>query len=423
MPDDASGKAEDGDHDERGGAVEMTNKGASPVRQALASRVERIRGGEESPFLQLIRLAEGRPEVITLGRGEPDIPTPQHIIEAAKNALDQGFTTYTNPAGMPPLREAIAEKFKRDENLTYDPASEIIVTTGAQESIAVVMQTLLEPGEEVVLASPYYTAYEANIILAGGEPVPVVTRQEDDFQMLARDIEKVLTKRTKLLALVSPNNPSAAVLHDDTVKAIAELAIERNLVVLWDELYEKVVYDGFKQLNIASLPGMRDRTIVINGFSKAYSMTGFRVGYMAGPADYMRAALEPRHSLSISSPTPFQHAALAALQGPQEFLSEMMEEYTRRRDLMAAAFDEVGVTYSLPKGAFYFWANLGDIGMSSLDFCKRGVVDNAILFFPGSMYGEEWDGYIRISFLAPIDQLEKALDRFKALYRSVKGGA
>jgi aminotransferase len=395
----------------------------TPVRRALSARAARIRGGEESAFLQLIKLAEGRPEVITLGRGEPDIPTPPHIVEAAKRALDEGFTTYTNPAGMPSLREAIAERLERERGVTYDPASEIIVTTGAQESIAVVMQTLLDPGDEVLIASPFYMAYEANILLAGGEAVGVPTRQEHDFQITAPEIEKRISDRTKVLALVSPNNPSAAVLYPDTIQEIANLAQRRDLVVLWDELYEKVVYDDFRQLNIASLPGMRDRTIVINGFSKAYSMTGFRVGYMAGPADYVRAALEPRHALTISSPTPFQHAALAALTGPHDFLGEMLQEYTKRRDLMAKAFDEVGVTYCLPKGAFYFWANIGDVGMSSFDFCKRAVVDHAILFFPGSMFGGEWDSYIRISFLAPLDQLAEALERFKALYGASREGA
>lgn len=396
---------------------------ASPVRQALAYRAERIRGGDESAFFQLLHLAEGRPGIITLGRGEPDIPTPAHIVEAAKRSLDEGYTTYTNPAGMPALREAIAAKFEQDFGLTYNPANEIIVTSGAQEAIAVTMQTLLDPGDEVLLASPYYNAYEANILLAGGEPVAVMTQKSEDFQMMPSAIEECLTDHTKLLALVSPNNPSAAALEPQTVRDIADLAVRRNLVVLWDELYEKVIYDGFRHLNIATLPGMRDRTIVINGFSKAYSMTGFRVGYMVGPADYIRAAVEPRHSLSICTSTISQHAALAALNGPQEFLAEMIEEYTRRRNLMAAAFDEVGVGYSLPKGAFYFWADIGDIGISSFEFCKRGVIDHDILFFPGSMYGPEWDRYIRISFLAPGGQLAEGLERFKALHRACQGAA
>jgi aminotransferase len=191
--------------------------------------------------------------------------------------------------------------------------------------------------------------------------------------------------------------------------------------VLSDELYEKVVYDDFEHVSIASLDGMLDRTIVINGFSKAYSMTGFRVGYFAGPADYVQAALEPRHSLTISTPTPSQYAALAALTGPQDHFEPMMAAYTKRRDRMAATFDELGVTYSLPRGAFYFWANVSGADVPSLELCRRAVSDHGILFFPGSMYGPEGEGYIRISFLAPDDQLEEGLRRFAAVYRECQG--
>lgn len=391
----------------------------SRPRAVLAERATRIRGGAESPFFQLLKLAEDRgSDVITLGRGEPDIPTPQHIIDAAKAALDAGYTSYTNPAGLLALREAIAEKLRRDNGLDYDPATEIIVTTGAQEAMAIVMQTLLDPGDEVLIAAPFYMAYEANIVLAGGVPVAVPTREEDDFQMFASEIESRITGRTKLLAIVSPSNPTAAGLTRETLEGIAEVARRHDLTVLSDELYEKVVYEGFEHVSIASFEGMRERTIVINGFSKAYSMTGFRVGYMAGPADYMQAALEPRHSLSISTPTPSQYAALAALTGTQEHLTSMMAAYTRRRDMMAAAFDELGVTYSLPRGAFYFWANISGARVPSFEFCCKAVSENGILFFPGSMYGPEGEGYIRISFLAPEGQLEEALRRFAVVYRA-----
>lgn len=394
----------------------------TPPRAALAERATRIRGGGESPFFQLLKLAEAREgDVITLGRGEPDIPTPPHIVAAAKQALDDGYTTYTNPAGLPVLREAIAEKFRRDNGLEYDPASEIIVTTGAQEAMAIVMQTLLDPGDEVLLAAPFYMAYEANIVLAGGTAVAVPTYEADDFQMRASEIESRITERTKLLAIVSPSNPTAAALTRETLAEIAELAQRRNLAVLTDELYEKVVYDDFEHVSIASLDGMRDRSIVINGFSKAYSMTGLRVGYMAGPEDYIQAALEPRHSLTISAPTPFQHAALAALTGPQDHLTEMMATYTERRNAMAAAFDALGVTYSMPRGAFYFWANVSGAGVPSFELCRRAVSDHGILFFPGSMYGPEGEGYIRISFLAPRATLDEALERFGAVYRECQG--
>lgn len=400
-----------------------TNIPSSPVHSALAERVRRIRGGSESPFFYLLKLAEARGDVITLGRGEPDIPTPRHIVEAAKKALDDGHTTYTNPAGMLPLREAIADKFARDNGLTYDPAAEILVTTGAQEALAVVMQTLLDPGDEVLIASPFYNAYEANIILAGGVPVSIPTRQDDDFQIAGEEIERRLSERTKLLALVTPANPTAAALTRETLEEIADVARRHDLVVLSDELYEKVVYDDFEHVSFASLEGMQERTIVVNGFSKAYSMTGFRVGYMAGPADYIQAALEPRHAFSISSPTPFQYAALAALTGPQDHLREMMALYTTRRNTMARAFDELGVTYSMPRGAFYFWANIAGAGVPSLEFCERAVRDHGVLFFPGSMYGPDGEGYIRISFLAPQEQLEEALRRFAAVYRECQEGA
>jgi aminotransferase len=392
----------------------------TPPRRALAEHATRVRGGGESPFFQLLKLAEARDDVITLGRGEPDIPTPKHIVEAAKQALDAGYTTYTNPAGLPALREAIAEKFRRDNGLEYDPTSQIIVSTGAQEALAIVMQTLIDADDEVLLASPFYMAYEANVVLAGGIAVAVPTDETDDFQMKPEDVEARITDRTKLLAIVSPANPTAGALTRETLEGLADVARRHDLAVLSDELYEKVVYDDFEHVSIASLDGMLERTIVINGFSKAYSMTGFRIGYMAGPQDYIQAALEPRHSFTISAPTPFQHAALAALTGPQDHLDEMMEVYTERRNAMARTFDELGVTYSLPRGAFYFWANVSTAGLPSFELCRRGVVDHGILFFPGSMYGPEGEGYVRISFLS--ERLDEALERFSALYRECQAG-
>lgn len=398
---------------------ESSRTSRSPVRSALAARTREIGEARDSPFFVLLQLADQRHDVISLGRGEPDIPTPMHIIEAAKRALDDGFTTYTNPAGLPALRQAIGDKLLRDNDLRYDPGSEILVTSGAQEAIAVVMQTLVNPGDEIVLASPFYNAYRPNIIMAGGISVGVPTRIEDGFQMLASNIEPLITARTKLLVVISPNNPAASVLTRSVLEEIAELAQRKNLVVLSDELYEKIVYDGFEPVSIASLPGMRERTIVVNGFSKTYSMTGFRVGYMAGPQDYISAALEPRHSFSISSPTPFQYAALAALHGPEQFLKDMIDEYTKRRDKMAAAFDALGVRYSLPRGAFYFWADISGSGLDAYTFAKRAVTDHGLLFFPGSMYGEGWDSYIRISFLAQQAELDEALRRFAVFYREL----
>ncbi len=400
-----------------------TSTATTPLRNAVAQNILNIRAGDESAFIRLLQMAEGRDDIIRLGRGEPDIPVPAHIAAAAKKAIDDGHTTYTPPGGLPPLRDALAEKFRNDNGLDYDPDREIIVTAGAQESMVVTLQTLVNPGEEVIIASPYYMAYEANIHMAGGIPVKVPTYEETGFELLPDAVAAAITDKTKLVVLVSPNNPTAGVLTRQTLEGLAEVIGDNDLVAISDELYEKVVYDGFEPVSFGTLPGMRERTVTINGFSKAYSMTGFRVGYMAGPADYIRAALEPRHSLSICANTPSQYAALAALTGPQDFLAEMMEEYSLRRAMMIEAFDSLGLTYGPPLGGFYVFANIKPAGMSSFDFCAKGLQDHGILFFPGSMFSEgQGEGYIRISYLAPRPELAEALERFGALWRSVTGG-
>jgi aminotransferase len=395
-----------------------TEQRSSAVRLALADRCHGLVVADDNPFFRLLKLSAGREDVITLGRGDPDIPTPEHIVNAAKRALDEGYTRYTDPAGLPLLREAIAEKLERDNGLTYDPDGEIVVTTGAQEALALSMQTLLNQGDEALIATPYYSAYESNVLLAGGTPTGVPTIEADDFQLHADDVEARLNDRTKVLALVSPSNPTAAVQTRETLEGLARVASANDLIVVSDELYEKVVYDPFEHISIASLDGMRDRTVVVNGFSKAYSMTGFRVGYFAAPFDYVQAALETRRSFTISSPTPSQYAALAALTGPQDHLPKMVEAYKARRDMMAAAFDDLGIQYSLPGAAFFFWINVSECGLSSYEFAERAVTDYGLLFFPGSMFGEHGEGYIRISFLAEEDQLKRALERFASLYRS-----
>jgi aminotransferase len=396
---------------------------SNPLRSRMSDRALKIRGGEDSAFFKLLKMAEDRDDVIRLGRGEPDRPTPRHIVDAAKKALDDGHTTYTNPAGLPELRAAIAEKLDRDNGLVYDPGSEIIVTAGAQEAMVVTLQTILNPGDEVIIASPYYMAYPSNILLAGGNPVFVPTTEEQGFQLLPAAIEEKITPKTKLVVLVSPNNPTAGVLTGETMEGIAEIIDRHDLLAISDELYEKIVYDNFEPVSFATLPGMRDRTVTINGFSKAYSMTGFRVGYMAGPAEYIKSALEPRHSLTICAATPSQYAALAALEGSEAFLADMLAEYTERRATMAEAFDNLGVTYGPPLGGFYFFANIRASGVSSYDFCERALVDKGLLFLPGSLFGDEGEGYIRIGYLAPKDELEEALDRFGSLWRELTGSA
>jgi len=246
----------------------------------------------------------------------------------------------------------------------------------------------------------------------------VPTYEKDGFELLPEAVEAAITDRTKLVILVTPSNPTGGILTRETLEGLAKVIEKHDLVAISDELYEKVVYDGFKPVSFATLPGMRERTVTINGFSKSYSMTGFRVGYMAGPADYIRAATEPRHSLSICASTPSQYGALAALTGPQDFFAEMMAEYAKRRAVMGRQFDELGVTYGPPQGAFYYFANITASGLSAFDFCVKGLEDHGILFFPGSMFGQEGAEYIRISYLTDIPELEEAMSRFGDLWRS-----
>lgn len=382
-------------------------------------RVSGMRGKQGAAFLDLLALAASRADVIALGRGEPDVPTPPHIAQAAIDAIEAGYTTYTHPAGLLALREAIARKLQRDSDLTYDPGTEIVVTTGAQEAMAVIFQTLLDPGDEVLLATPHYLAYEENIRLAGGTPVLVPTYERDDFEMQPSEVEARVSPKSKILVLISPANPTGAGLARETLDSMASLAERHDLIVLSDELYDQVVYEGFEPVSIATLPGMRERTIVVNGFSKSYSMTGFRVGYLAAPAAFCQDATVVRHALSISAPTPSQYAAIAALDGPQDHIQRMIEVYSSRRRAMTTAFDDIGVTYGATRGGFYLFANIQQAGMPAYEFCARAVKDHGVLFFPGTMFGQIGEGYIRISYLAPPDQLEEALRRFSEMWKGL----
>lgn len=395
----------------------------TPLGAAVNERVASLRGKQAATFLDLLAMAAERSDVISLGRGEPDVPTPTHIAKAAIEAIEAGHTTYTHPAGLLALREAIGRRLEHDNGLRYDPGSEIVVTTGAQEAMAVIFQTLLDPGDEVLLATPHYLAYEENIRVAGGVPVFVSTRESDDFEMRVEEVEPLITDKTKILVLISPANPTAGVLTRGTLERMAHLAIRHDLIVLSDELYDKVVYEGFEPVSIATMPGMRERTIVVNGFSKTYSMTGFRVGYMAAPAEFCRDATVVRHAFTISTPTPSQYAAIAALDGPQDHIDQMLQVYTERRETMRRFFDRIGVTYGVPRGGFYFFANISKAGLGSFEFCARAVRDHRVLFFPGTMFGATGEGYVRISFLAPKDQLNEALSRFEALWASTRAQA
>jgi aminotransferase len=376
---------------------------------ALSGRIGR---GDVSFRTRMLELARDLPDVIPLGRGDPDLHTPKHIVEAAEAAIDANQDKYTHPAGLPELREAIARKLKAENNLDYIP-EEVIVTDGVQQAITLCMLALVEKGDEVLLASPLYAAFDAAARLCGGVPVSVPTFERDDFALMPTAIEARLTERSKLLVLVTPSNPTGAVTPPAVIEHIADLAQRHDLVVISDELYEKLIYEGSDHLSIASLPGMKERTVTLNGFSKAYAMTGWRVGYMAGPESFIRKLVDPRHTLSISTSTPSQFAALAALTGPQDAVEEMRQIYARRRAYMMKALDQIGLTYGHPGGAFFIYANISSTGLPAPQFCDTLLRRGQVLIFPGTMYGDESEDYTRISYLQPLERIEEAVARME----------
>ena len=380
-----------------------------PLLAALSGRVHE----EDVSFrTRMLEIAADLPDVIALGRGDPDFHTPKHIVEAAKAAIDANQHHYTHPAGLPELRAAIAEKMRADNNLDYS-ADEVIVTDGVQEAIMVCMLALVNEGDEVLLPSPRFTSFDDAVRLCGGVPVPVPTYERDDFALMPTEIEACLTERTKVLVLVTPNNPTGAVTPPAVIQEIADLAERHNLVVISDELYEKLIYEGSEHLSIASLPGMKERTITLNGFSKAYAMTGWRVGYLAAPQSFIRVLIELRHTLSINTCTPAQFAALAALTGPQDAVEKMRQAYAERRVYMMEALDQMGLTYGHPGGAFYIYANISCTGLPSPQFCETLLREGQVLIFPGTMFGDESEDYIRISYLQSLERIKEAVARME----------
>lgn len=359
---------------------------------------------------RMLGIAAGRSDVIALGRGDPDFHTPAHIVEAAKAALDSDKHHYTGPTGIPALREAIAANLGARYGLDYG-ADEIVVTAGAQEAIMLTMLGLCSEGDEVLITSPRFTTYDTAVRLCGGTPVPVPTFERDDFALDPAEIEARITPRTRIFVLVSPNNPTGAVTPPAVIRAIADLAVRHDLVVVADEIYGRLIYPPNEHLSIATLPRMRDRTVTLNGFSKTYAMTGWRVGYLAAPADVVEMLTEPRHTLSINSCTISQYAALAALTGPQEPIDAMIREYDERRRWLMPALTAAGFTYGHPGGAFYIYTNVSSTGLPAPEFCERLLRETGVMLFPGTMFGDAGSDYIRISYLQPLPLIREAMER------------
>ena len=385
-------------------------------REVLSKRVQAVRPSGIRKFFDIINTM---PNVISLGVGEPDFVTPEHIRQAGVQSILQGHTRYTSNFGILELREEIAAMFQRRYGLTYDPAKEILVTVGVSEAVDIVMRALVDPGDEVISPDPGYVAYEADIIFAGGVPVPVPTYAEHNFAVRAADIANRITPRTKLLLLGTPNNPTGAVIPRSEMESIAGIAIKHDLLVIVDEVYSRLVY-GVEHVSLAAMPGMQERTIVLDGFSKSYAMTGWRVGYLAAPSHILEAVVEIHQYTIMCAGTTPQEAALEALRHGEDDVKMMHDEYERRGRMLVEGLNRIGLPACEPRGAFYAFPYIGNSGLSDEEFAEKLLFEEEVAVVPGSAFGAAGTGYARMAYCTAYEQLEEALvrmERFMKKYR------
>ena len=366
---------------------------------------------------RMLELAAGLDDIIALGRGDPDFETPPAIVAAGADALIGGYTHYSPPPGLPELREAIAFQLK----LEYS-ADQVIVTNGAQEALLIAILALVNPGDEVILQAPRFNAFDYMVTLAGGRIVDVPTLEEDDYALGADAIREVLTDRSKLLVIANPNNPTGGLTPRAELERIARLVVERDLVVISDEIYEKLIFGGAEHVSLAALDGMPERTVTVNGFSKAYAMTGWRVGYLAAPAWLVGAATEIKHTLSICTPPALQRGALAALKSGDEAVASMLAEYERRLELVLRRLDDMGIAYGRPGGGMYVYANISSTGLDAETFCLELLRREQVMVFPGTMFADPANRHIRITLLSPYDSMARALTRMGRFVERARAG-
>jgi len=377
------------------------------LRSLLTKRVKAI---PPSGLRRFFDIAATMDDVISLGIGEPDFTTPEHISQAGIDSIKAGKTSYTSNSGLSELREAIAGYLKTRHQVDYNPENEILVSVGVSEGMHLTMQTIVDIGDEVIIPQPSFLSYPAEVTLAGGVPVPIKTVVENNFQVTASEIEAVITPKSKVLLIGYPCNPTGAILKRKTLEEIAEVVIKHDLIVISDEIYEQLTY-GAEHVCVASLPGMRERTILLNGFSKAYAMTGWRLGYAAAPVEYV-ASMRKIHQYTImSAPTMSQYAALRAIQAGADDVESMRQEYDRRRRLIVDGFNELGLDCFEPLGAFYAFPSVAKTGMSDLDFCETLLEEEKIATIPGRYFGAGGEGYIRCSYCTSYEKIEIVLER------------
>lgn len=357
-------------------------------------------------------------DVISLGIGEPDFTTPRPIIDAGVRALQAGETHYTSNHGIMPLREAIADHIEERYGVRYDPVNEIVVTVGVSEALYLTSTALLDPGDEVIIPTPCFVSYQAEVAMAGGTPVEIYTTMENEFQPDPAVIEKTITPKTKAILLGYPNNPTGAVAKRETLQAIADLAEKHDLIVISDEIYDRLVY-GQDHVCFPAFPGMQERTILLGGFSKDYAMTGWRIGYAAGPASLIRGLVQIHQYSVMSAPTVSQYGALAALKVGDPYVNEMRDEYDRRRKLIYQGLNDLGLPTFEPHGAFYVFPSIHNTGLDDETFAEKLLLEEKVAVVPGSAFGDAGIGFVRCSYATGYERIEQALEKIGRFLKKI----
>ncbi|OUQ16486.1 aromatic amino acid aminotransferase [Lachnoclostridium sp. An14] len=379
------------------------------MRNPLSERIVTIPPSGIRKFFDIVSEME---DAISLGVGEPDFDTPWHIREEGIYSLEKGRTFYTSNAGLKELKVEIANYLKRRQELLYDPDKEIMVTVGGSEAIDVALRAMLDPGDEVLIPQPSYVSYVPCTILANGVPVPIELEEKDEFRLTPEKLLEKITPKTKILIMPFPNNPTGAIMEKEDLEKVAEIVIEKDLFVISDEIYSELTYKG-QHVSIASIPGMRERTVLINGFSKSYAMTGWRLGYAAAPKEILGQMLKIHQFAIMCAPTTSQYAAVSALRNGDEDVEMMRESYNQRRRYLVNALREMGLECFEPYGAFYVFPSIKKFGMTSDEFAVRLLNAEKVAVVPGTAFGDSGEGFLRLSYAYSLESLKVALDRIR----------
>jgi len=387
----------------------MSNERTTGLKKRTSQRVDLVSDVGFAKFLNLFH-SVGKEGIISLGVGEPDFNTPWHICEACIEAMKKSVTKYTPTAGFPELRHAVAQHLESRYGIRYDPETEIVITVGSSQAMDLAFRTVIDPGDEVIMPDPYYVCYPSCIVLAHGVPVPVPTRAENEFKLEPAQIEARITPRTKVILFGYPANPTGTEMSREDLAEIAEVAEKHDLLVISDEIYSRLTY-GLEHTCFPSLPGMKERTILLDGFSKAYAMTGWRLGYAAGPAELIAAITKVHQHTMLSPSSMAQMAALEALKNGEDDVKQMLAEYGQRRKVIVQGLNQISLTCHEPKGAFYAFPSVQVTGMTSEEFTEKLLLEEKVVVMPGNLFGQRGEGFVRCCYATALSDIEEALRR------------